>query len=78
MIVRPSISTSPWCDQGSEVSCGGVSFPMDACRDWQCFFRGVLGSFGLYFRSLEVDLGELLDSETMKCDRDESTLNAHR
>ena len=67
LIVRPSISMSPWRDQGSEVPCGDVNLIIDARRDWQAFFKGVLGSFGLYFRGLEVDMGELLDSEAMKC-----------
>jgi hypothetical protein len=67
LIARPCISMSPWRDQGSEIPCGDVNLIMDARRDWQAFFKGVLGSFGLYFRGLEVDMGELLDSEAMKC-----------
>ena len=67
LIARPCISMSPWRDQGSEIPCGDVNLIMDGQRDWQAFFRGVLGSFGLYFRGLEIDLGESLDSEAMKC-----------
>ena len=63
LIVRPSISMSPWRDQGSEVPCGDVNLIIYARRDWQAFFKGVLGSFGLYFRGFASFLADLLTKQ---------------
>ena len=40
---------------------------MDGVRDWSARFNGILGSNDLTFRGLEVDLGEMLNGESMKC-----------
>ena len=67
LLVRPIFTLGNWNLSVPSIDVGGETIPILASRLWQCQFPGPMTSSGLYFKGLELNAGEHLAGESMKC-----------
>ena len=67
LLVRPIFTLGNWNFSVASIDVGGETIQLLASRFWQCHFPGPLTSSGLYFKGLELNAGEHLAGESMKC-----------